>query len=160
MTGKKTALLAVTLLAAPLLAPGIAEAKSGVNVGGLSCTVEGGVGLILGSSKDMNCTFSPAGGGKKEYYVGSISKLGVDVGVTSKSYISWVVFAPGKIKAGALAGSYGGASAEATVGVGLGANVLVGGLDKSIALQPVSVQGQEGLNVAAGISSLKLARAK
>jgi hypothetical protein len=133
-----------------------AGAKSGVKVGALSCTVEGGVGLILGSSKEMNCTFDPAGSGKRERYTGRITKLGLDIGVTGESYIRWLVFAPGKIERGALEGSYGGASAEATVGVGLGANVLVGGLKDSIALQPVSVQGQEGLNIAAGISSMKL----
>jgi hypothetical protein len=133
-----------------------AGAKSGVNVGALSCTVEGGVGLILGSSKAMDCTFDPAGGGDRERYTGRVTKLGIDIGVTGESYIRWLVFAPGEIDRGALAGTYGGASAEATVGVGLGANVLVGGLKDSIALQPVSVQGQEGLNIAAGISSMRL----
>ena len=38
--------------------------------------------------------------------------------------------------------------ASATVGVGLGANVLVGGSGNSIALQPVSIEGTTGLNVA------------
>lgn len=150
----KIASVLAAALALPLLA-GAAEAKSGVNVGALSCTVEGGIGLILGSSKTVHCQFDRAGGGK-EYYHGSINKLGLDIGVTSKSYIRWVVFAPGSVKKGALAGGYAGGSAEATVGVGLGANVLVGGFNKSITLQPVSVQGQEGLNVAAGIAQLSL----
>jgi hypothetical protein len=103
----------------------------------------------------VHCTFVSASG-RKEHYSGSIGKLGIDIGVTSKSYIKWAVFAPGNIKRGALAGTYVGGSAEATVGVGLGANVLVGGFKKSIALQPVSIQGQTGLNVAAGVSSLTL----
>lgn len=133
-----------------------AEAKSGTKVGSLSCTISGGVGLILGSSKSLTCKFSPAGGGKSERYTGTISKVGLDIGITGKSYVRWIVFAPGKINRGALAGKYGGGSVEGTVGVGLGANVLVGGSKRSIALQPVSVQGQTGLNLAAGITGLTL----
>jgi hypothetical protein len=143
-------------LAAALAAATPASAKSGVKIGALNCKVEGGVGLILGSSKGMTCRFRPAGGGRTERYTGRISRLGVDIGFTNKSYMTWAVFAPGKTKRGALAGSYGGASAEATIGVGLGANVLIGGFKKTIALQPLSVQGQEGLNVAAGIAGLRL----
>jgi hypothetical protein len=146
----------VASLAALLLAAAMpAEAKPGVNIGSLSCTVEGGVGLIIGSSKDATCVFQKTGGGR-ERYRGNISKLGLDIGVTDKSYIRWLVFAPGKVGRGALAGSYGGASAEASAGLGLGANVLIGGFKRSIALQPVSVQGQTGLNLAVGISRLKL----
>ena len=96
------------------------------------------------------------GGGRAEHYVGSIGKLGIDIGVTSNSYISWLVFAPGSVKPGALQGSYSGVSAQASVGLGLGANVLLGGLEKSIALQPLSVEGQTGLNVAVGLSRITL----
>jgi hypothetical protein len=144
------------VLALPVLTAGTAMAKSGVNIGTLSCTVDGGVGLILGSSKKMTCKFDPSGKGHKQNYSGTIGKLGVDIGITGKSYIAWLVFAPGNVKAGALAGSYGGVSAQASVGLGLGANVLVGGSNKSIALQPVSVEGQTGLNVAAGLTSITL----
>jgi Protein of unknown function (DUF992) len=143
-------------LATALLAAGPAEARSGIKVGALNCRVSAGVGLILGSSKRIACLFHPAGGGRVERYAGEISRLGVDIGFTSKSYMTWAVFAGGKTKRGALAGSYGGASAEATVGVGLGANVLVGGFRKTIALQPLSVQGQQGLDIAAGIAGLRL----
>jgi hypothetical protein len=146
-------------LATALLAASPASARSGIKVGSLNCKVSSGVGLILGSSRKMRCRFSPAGGGRPEYYSGRISRLGVDIGFTSKSYMTWAVFAAGKTKRGALAGDYGGASAEATVGVGLGANVLIGGFRKTIALQPLSVQGQKGLNVAAGIAGLSLRRA-
>jgi hypothetical protein len=155
----KLRIIATIATALLVSATGAAHAKSGVNVGVLSCTVEGGVGLILGSSKDASCIFHKSGGGR-ERYRGNISKLGIDIGITDKSYIKWAVFAPGQVGRGALAGTYGGASAEATAGLGLGANVLVGGLKKSIALQPVSVQGQTGLNVAVGISSLKLKLAR
>ncbi len=156
MTTSLKAAMAFLTVGLPFLASSGADAKSGVNVGALSCTVEGGIGLIIGSSKGVDCVFDRADGKPRERYTGDISKLGIDIGITEKSYIRWLVFVPGSIKAGALAGGYAGGSAEATVGIGLGANVLVGGFEKSIALQPVSIQGQEGLNVAAGITTLTL----
>lgn len=143
-------LITLGLLAVP------ASAKSGVKVGILTCHVEGGVGYIIGSSKKVDCAYKPAGGGHVEHYEGRIGKLGVDIGVTADTVIGWAVFAPGKIKHGALKGSYGGVSAEATVIGGLGANVLIGGFRKTINLQPISIQAQTGLNVAAGIGSLHL----
>jgi len=146
-------LLALGLVASP------AFAKSGVKIGVLTCDVAGGVGMIIASSKAVDCTFEGTVG-SRERYKGSIGKFGLDVGVTGKGVMAWAVFAPGKINRGALAGNYVGASAEATVALGLGANVLVGGSDKSVTLQPLSVQAQTGLNVAAGVASLKLKRAK
>lgn len=153
--------IAVLVLAAGVThgAASDAMAKSGVKVGVLKCTVDGGIGLILGSSKQMKCSFAPAGGGPEEFYRGNVVKVGLDIGVTEKSYITWLVFAPGKVKAGALAGSYVGATADAAIGVGLGANVLVGGFEKSVALQPLSVEGEVGLNVAVGIGAVELAAA-
>ncbi|WP_395661907.1 DUF992 domain-containing protein [Aestuariivirga sp.] len=154
---KKTvfaALIALGLAASPALA-----ASKGVKIGVLTCDVAGGVGMIIGSSKAVDCSFEGTIG-KREHYKGSIDKLGLDIGVTGKGVMAWAVFAPGKLKAGALAGHYVGASAEASVAVGLGANVLVGGSDKSIALQPLSVQAQTGLNLAAGVASLRLKKAK
>ena len=156
MLNKTNAAILAFALAIPGLAATGAEADSGVNVGTLSCTVEGGVGLILGSSKDMDCKFVPAVSGDSQSYIGNISKLGVDIGITGDSYIKWLVFAPGNLKAGALEGTYRGVSAQASVGLGLGANVLVGGSDKSIALQPLSVEGQTGLNIAAGLTGIDL----
>jgi Protein of unknown function (DUF992) len=143
-------ILTLGLVASPALA------KSGVKVGMLTCGVEGGVGYIIGSSKSVDCVYQPIGGGKVEHYEGRIGKLGVDIGVTGQTTIAWAVFAPGKVKHGALEGSYNGASAEATVIGGLGANVLIGGFRKTVNLQPVSIQAQTGLNVAAGIASLHL----
>jgi hypothetical protein len=127
----------------------------GVKVGVLNCRIEGGAGFIIGSSKDVDCVFKRSGGGR-EHYVGTIGKLGIDLGVTTDGVLGWVVFAPGKTKKGSLRGSYTGASAEATVGLGIGANVLVGGFKKSINLQPLSLQAQTGLNIAAGVTSLNL----
>lgn len=148
---------AIALAAGVFCATGeIVTAANGVNVGVLKCTVDGGIGLILGSSKDMKCSFAPAGGGPEEFYKGKVNKIGIDIGVTEKSYITWLVFAPGKVKHGALAGVYVGATADAAIGVGLGANVLVGGFEKSVALQPLSVSGEVGLNVAIGIGEVEL----
>ncbi|MGI9482814.1 MAG: DUF992 domain-containing protein [Hyphomicrobiales bacterium] len=131
-------------------------ASANTEVGRLKCDVAGGVGLVFGSTKEINCTFIQKGG-HIERYQGRINKYGVDVGFTKKSRIIWAVIAAGSpVEPGALAGSYGGASAEATVVGGLGANVLVGGSSSSISLQPLSVQGQTGLNVAGGIAGLKL----
>ncbi|MGV1757065.1 MULTISPECIES: DUF992 domain-containing protein [Rhizobium] len=130
-------------------------------LGTLSCEVAGGVGMLIGSSKTVSCTFKQSSG-KLERYTGTIGKLGIDIGITGKSYLSWVVVntAPARIGDGALAGTYVGASAGASVGLGLGANVLIGGNSKNFALQPLSAEAGTGLNVAAGVSRLQLSPAR
>jgi len=142
-------------------APGTpaAAGRSGANVGSLSCSVAGGVGFIFGSSKDMTCLFTRTDG-VAERYSGTIKKYGVDIGFTKEAQMIWLVFAPGSIAAGALQGDYAGATASATVGVGVGANVLVGGGSGQVTLQPVSVEGNVGLNVAAGIGAVNLTYVK
>jgi hypothetical protein len=132
------------------------SALSANNVGVLNCTVEGGIGLIVGSSKDMTCKFDPANGSASQRYAGHVGKLGLDIGFTNESYIAWQVIASGELMPGSLEGNYAGASAQATAGAGLGANVLVGGSNEQITLQPLSVQGQTGLNVALGIGTMEL----
>jgi hypothetical protein len=147
------AAIAVTGLA---IASAAIAAPAGVKVGTLTCNVAGGMGFVFGSSKDLRCSYEPTKA-VVEHYTGSISKWGVDIGYTGKSKLIWAVFAPtSDVRAGALEGEYAGATAQATVGVGLGANVLIGGLDKSVALQPLSVEGSTGLNVAAGIGQISL----
>lgn len=148
---KKT-LFASTLALAVLSAPALAD--GGVKLGVLNCDLSAGVGLILGGSQAASCVFQGPNG--SETYEGRISEVGLDVGFTDASVMSWAVFAPGQVNRGALQGTYVGATAEATVAVGLGANVLVGGSQNSIALQPVSVGGQAGLNVAAGLAKFTL----
>ena len=147
--GVAAALAAAVAFAAPAQA-------DGVKIGTLECHVSSGWGFVFGSSKDLRCTFSP-GKGVAEHYVGSISKFGVDIGYTSSAVIVWAVFAPQSgPKRGALAGDYAGATASATVGVGVGAHALVGGFDRSITLQPLSIEGNTGLNVAGGIGAMSL----
>jgi len=126
-----------------------AAAPSGkVQVGLLTCEVAPGIGFIVGSDKAVDCWFKPSKGGKTEHYSGAIKKLGIDVGFTTHEKLVWGVFAATRDAWArhALAGLYVGASHEATLGVGLGANWLIGGSHKSFALQPLSVQGQLGLN--------------
>ena len=133
-----------------------AVAQQGVKVGALRCEVSGGLGLIIASSKEMNCLFT-SGGGQSEPYSGTIRKFGLDIGATDKGVLAWDVFAPSAgPKPGALAGDYAGVGASATVGAGVGANALVGGSGRSFTLQPLSVQAQTGLALAAGVAELTL----
>jgi len=151
--------LAGTMLALALGALGTAnpaQAQAGVNVGTLTCNVAGGWGFIFGSSKELNCTFAGPGG-RYEYYTGAISKFGVDVGYTRGGILVWTVFAPtASLAPGSLQGEYAGGTASATVGVGVGANALIGGSTRTITLQPLSLEGNRGLNVAAGIGAITL----
>jgi Protein of unknown function (DUF992) len=144
-------------IAAGLLAPGTpAQAQSGVRVGTLTCNVAGGWGFVFGSSRALRCVLTP-GPGHPEHYFGNISKFGVDIGFTQGGVLVWAVFAPStNIGPHALAGDYAGATASATVGVGAGANVLIGGSNRSVALQPLSIEGNTGLNVAAGVAAITL----
>jgi hypothetical protein len=132
-----------------------AAQQSRVQVGQLACSVSAGVGMIVGSQRNVNCTFQPDNG-PPEAYTGTMTKVGLDVGFTSGSAIIWTVFTGTNRYVGMLSGTYTGAQAEATLGAGVGANALIGGSNRSVALQPLSVQGQTGLNVAAGIGSLEL----
>ena len=154
-----SAVAAVAAVAIALPIPASAQANR-TKVGTLSCDISGGIGLIITSKKDLTCMFTPSQPGPREVYVGSITKFGLDLGATAGGEMVWAVYAPTTRKFGALAGNYGGATAEATVGAGLGANVLVGGSDRTVVLQPVSVQGQAGLNVAAGVAELRLRPAR
>lgn len=149
----------LTLTAVAIAALGLVSeanaAPHGVRVGTLTCNVASGWGFVFGSSKDLHCTYH--GNNHSEHYVGSISKFGVDIGYTEGGVLIWGVFAPSSdMRKGALEGNYGGATASAAVGVGVGANVLLGELDKSLALQPLSVEGDKGLNVAAGVGAISL----
>jgi hypothetical protein len=126
-----------------------------VKVGTLTCHEASGWGLILGSSRHVDCVFS--NGERVEHYSGSINKLGADIGYKAGARIIWAVIAPAdRPDRGALEGRYVGATASATAGLGLGAHALVGGFERSIALQPLSVEGNGGLDVAAGVGELTL----
>jgi hypothetical protein len=153
-------LAAILILMAALVAitpPAHAyEQKATVRAGYLTCHIDSGWGFIFGSSRKIDCAYALQPG-YTEYYTGSITKFGADIGYLQSAVIIWAVLAPStNLGQGALDGHYGGATASVALGVGGGANILVGGFNHSIALQPVSIEGQNGLNVAAGVQALTL----
>lgn len=148
--GTALAALAFAAVAIP------SEADAQIRAGTLTCEVAPGVGLIVGSRKEVTCSFQNARG-ELEIYDGAITRIGVDIGVTSGGRLIWNVVSGGDTLApGALSGSYVGAGAQATVGAGLEANALVGGFRRTVTLQPLSVGTQGGLNVAGGVAELNL----
>jgi hypothetical protein len=127
-----------------------------VQIGVLECRGGASIGFIVGSVTNLGCVLR-ADGLPDDRYIATIRKVGVDLGITQESALAWGVFAPtARLGPGALSGNYAGAQGSASVGVGVGGNALIGGSDNSIALQPLSVQGQVGINVAAGLESLEL----
>jgi hypothetical protein len=154
----KTSLLAGTVAAMTVgMLPSITPAHAAVTVqaGVLTCHVGHGYGFIFGSSRDLACTYT--GNGRIEHYAGDISKFGVDIGYLQSGVIVWAVLAPTTdLAAGALSGAYGGVTAGVSAAVGGDANVLVGGSTHEVSLQPISIEGDKGLNVAAGIAAITL----
>jgi hypothetical protein len=127
--------------------------------GTLTCRGNGSVGLILGSSQRMSCEFQRVRGGAAVTYTARITRIGLDLGVKGRNTMVWTVLSSTDNPAtGALAGRYAGVAANAAVGVGIGANALIGGSSNSIVLQPLSVQVQTGVNVAVGVKGLTLSR--
>ena len=152
------ALVVVAMAIMPV--PGMAHGPEQTKAGILTCDISAGIGLIVTSKKNVTCMFTPSRPGPREVYTGAISKFGLDLGATTGGEMIWAVYASGNKQFGALAGRYGGASAAVTIGAGVGANVLVGGLNRSVTLQPVSLQSEIGLNVAAGVTELELRPAR
>jgi uncharacterized protein DUF992 len=160
---KKT--LALAALVAALIALPFAtqpsSAAGGVAAGFLKCDVAGNLSFVFGSSRDLTCVYDPGAGGAPQHYTGTIKTFGVDIGYQSSGVMIWSVVAPtNNLGAGALAGDYAGATATVAAGLGVGANALVGGYQDSVALQPLSVQGVTGINVAGGIGSITLKAAQ
>jgi Protein of unknown function (DUF992) len=134
-----------------------AAADNKIKSGILECDVSAGVGLIFSEKQTMNCKFAPLGGGAVDHYTGSIDEVGLSIGATEGGILVWSVLAAQQgVPAGALAGTYKGLSADASVGVGLGENILMGGNNSAFMLQPSSYEGQVGLNVAAGVTTVTL----
>jgi hypothetical protein len=146
--------VAAALTVAATTMPASAQGTS-VQIGTLSCSMSAGIGLIVGSQRNVSCNFQ-ADNGPPEAYVGTMTIIGLDVGFTTGGAMVWGVSTSTSRYVGMLTGTYAGATAQATAGAGVGANVLVGGSNHSIALQPLSVQGQIGLNAAGGIGALEL----
>ena len=154
----RTACAAAAVVAAALVmvvGPADAQPRQ-IQVGTLTCSMSASIGLIVGSQKNVNCVLKGQPGEPEEAYSGTMTTIGLDIGVTSGGVIVWTVFADTDRYAGMLAGIYTGATAEVSIAAGLGANVLVGGSNRTVALQPLSLQGQVGLDIAAGIGQLEL----
>jgi Protein of unknown function (DUF992) len=131
-------------------------ASAGVKVGVLECTLGVGVGVVIAENQKVDCTFKP-NSGPEEHYGGQITKIGLELGITGGTVVIWgVIAATNEYTPGSLAGVYGGATAEATAILGVGANALWGGSDQSLALQPISVQGQTGVDIGIGLSGMTL----
>jgi hypothetical protein len=148
--------VAVTLLVASFTGAHAQAPLNRVQVGVLECRGGASIGFIVGSVTNLGCVLRVEGV-PEDRYVATIRKVGIDIGITEESALAWGVWAPvARLGPGDLSGNYAGAQGSASVGVGAGGNVLVGGSNNSIALQPLSLQGQVGLNVAAGLESLEL----
>jgi hypothetical protein len=147
------------VLLAPIgaLSPATAQPRPNTKVGTLTCKMAPSIGLIFGSRQRMACRFTPDGAGPPEFYVGIMQSVGLDIGITAGGVMAWGVLAPtAGPRHGALAGTYVGASGAIGVGIGVGANALFGGTGRSIALQPLSLEGSVGINLSLGVSSLTL----
>jgi hypothetical protein len=148
-------LTAAAALAALAASP--VPAQSTTKVGTLVCDVSAGVGMILTQKQTITCQFTPTNGGPADRYFGRIDQFGVALGAVQQGQLIWGVIAPASgVPHGALAGTYTGLGAQATAGAGVGANVLVGGTGRAFSLQPLSVEGQTGLNIAGGITTVTL----
>jgi hypothetical protein len=147
---------AVTLLVASVAATTAQQPMQRVQVGILECRGAASIGFVVGSVTNLGCVLR-ADGAPEDRYIATIRKVGLDLGITEESALAWGVYAPAaRLGPGDLAGDYAGAQGSATLGVGVGGNVLIGGSNNSIALQPLSVQSQVGVNIAAGLASLEL----
>jgi hypothetical protein len=145
-------------LTALLFGPAAAQTRNPwAQVGTLTCRLNPSIGFILAGHQSMECRFAAAQGGPTQLYDGAINTVGLDIGFSSGGVLAWTVFAPTVgAPAGALAGEYVGVSGDVGIGIGLGANALLGGSGRTFALQPLSVEGSLGFNVSVGVSQLKL----
>jgi hypothetical protein len=158
MAVRITGLRSLALAALMISAPASAFAQASTQVGTLSCDVSAGLGLFVVEKQKLTCVFTQESG--SENYTGSIDQFGVALGEVKAGHLVWgVLAATSGLPKGALSGNYTGVGANASLGVGAGANVLVGGSDRTLSLQPISVEGQEGINIAGGVTTVKLMQA-
>lgn len=161
MTFKLSRIAVIILAVGVMSLADEALAQGRAKVGILRCNLAPTIGFIVASRQRLSCTYTPDGRWPPETYFGHVTTVGLDIGVNGGGRMVWAVFAPvNRHYRGALAGTYIGVSADAAVGVGLGANALVGGSRRSIALQPLSVEANTGVDITAGISQLRLHRAR
>lgn len=160
MTKARHGLLPALALLAAVAVSGSAAAQGSVRIGTLVCDVSRGVGLFVVQKQTLSCQFRPEGGGTPDVYTGQIVDYGVAIGEVGAGHLIWGVLAPGTgVPKGALAGTYAGVGAQVSAGGGVGANLLIGGTGRSFSLQPLSVEGQTGVNIAGGITTVTLTAA-
>ena len=155
---RRCSTLAALALIAMFAAPADAQSPpSWTQAGMLRCVVDPSIGFIIAGHQSMQCNFTPNAPNPRQPYQGALNMVGLNIGISAGGVFGWAVFAPtAGIPAGALAGEYVGASGDIGLGLGVGANVLIGGSGRTVALQPVSLEGSVAINVALGVSSLKL----
>jgi hypothetical protein len=155
---KNYSLMAALTLIAMLSLPAVAQTPpSWTQVGVLTCKLNPSIGFIFAGHQSMECNYAPSSGSPPQPYQGAINSVGLDIGVTAGGVLAWAVFAPTQgFAPGALSGEYVGASGDIGLGVGVGANVLIGGSGRTFALQPLSLEGSISVNIALGVSMLKL----
>jgi hypothetical protein len=150
----RSAILSASMISSVM--PALAQTQR-VRVGGLTCVAGPRAGLVLGSRRDLQCVFRSDVTGRQYAYAGKIRRIGLDVGITRGGRLFWAVFAPTThVGRSTLRGSYLGASGNVALGVGVGVNVLIGGFRRTVSLQPLSAEGQIGINLALGVTSLSL----
>ena len=153
---RKNFLLAMLSIGALCIAPALAQPQSWAQAGMLRCNLNPSIGFVIFGHQSMECKFQPVSG-PVQAYDGAMNTVGLDLGISGGGRFAWAVFGSASgIPNGALAGEYVGASGDIGLGVGVGANVLVGGSNRSVALQPVSLEGSMAVNAVAGLSQLKL----
>ena len=153
MTLLRNACLGVAVALIPL----VTNAQNSTQIGTLSCDVSRGIGMFVVEKQTLSCVFKHLKGGTSENYVGTIDQYGVALGETTAGHLVWgVIAATSNVSAGALAGKYAGVGANASIGAGAGANILVGGSGSAFSLQPISVEGQVGINIAGGVTTVTL----
>ncbi|HEY1747787.1 MAG TPA: DUF992 domain-containing protein [Xanthobacteraceae bacterium] len=154
---KQKVLFAISLVGALSIPLALVQSQqSWTQAGMLRCNLDPSVGFVIFGHQSMQCKFQPVSG-TIQAYDGAINTVGLDLGVSGGGRFAWAVFGSASgMPVGALAGEYVGASGDIGLGVGVGANVLVGGSNRSVALQPVSLEGSMSVEAVAGLSQLKL----
>lgn len=156
----KIFILSTSVAAIVMATTDVSKAAEHVEVGVLDCDVGSDIGAIIGGLQGAKCVFKPSAGGLVQQYSGTINEFGIDIGEVSAAKMDWLVYAPTSRNKAPLAGTYSGVTADVAVGIGLGADVLVGGENGTVSLQPISITGEQGVNIAIGVTSLNLRVAK
>lgn len=150
----KPAICGAVLLAVLASATALAQSSK---LGVLQCNLSGGVGMIIAENQALDCVFKNQAGGPPSHYIGRLTNVGANIGISGPGRMVWaVVAATNQVAPGALAGDYVGAQGSVAAGAGAGGAVLVGGSNNAISLQPISVSVGTGLNVSAGLGNLNL----